>query len=113
MAAYTAVSLGVAGTLSNPQAVTASDTINGNDVANGAILEVKNGSGSSITVTLVDPGKTSAGNATVSPQTVGVTTIAAGATRRIKPSAAFVDSSTNVVTVTYSSTTTVTYELYT
>lgn len=113
MTAYTAVSLGVAGTLSNPQAVTVSDTINGNDIAAGCILEVKNGSGSTITVTLVDPGRTGAGNATVSPQTVGVTTIAAGATRRIKPSAAFIDSSSNAVTVTYSSATSVTYELYT
>lgn len=113
MAALTAVNLGVAGTLANPQPATNGDTINGNDVANGCILEVKNGSGSSITVTLVDPGKTAAGNATVSPQTSGVTTIAAGATRRIKPSAAFIDSSSNTITVNYSSVTSVTYELYT
>jgi hypothetical protein len=109
MAALVAVSLGTGGTLGNPQAVANGDTINGNDVANGAILEVKNGSGGSINVTFVDPGHTAAGNT----GTQAPVAVAAGATKRFKPSAAFVDPVANVVTVNYSAITTVTYELYT
>ena len=107
MALYTVVSLGVGGTASNPQAVSSSDTISGNDVLNGCILEVKNGSGSSVNVTFVDPGHTQAGNT----GTQAAVAVAAGATKRFKPSAAFIDTN-NTVTVNYSSTTTITYELY-
>lgn len=97
------------GTLSNPQAVTASDTISGNDIANGAILEVKNSSGGSINVTFTDPGHTAAGNT----GTQAAVAVAAGTTKRFKPTVALVDPVLNVVTVNYSATATVTYELYT
>ncbi len=107
MALLTAVNVGL-GTLSAPAAVTSSDTISGGDVALGAILEVKNGGGGSINVTVVDPGLTPAGNT----GTQAAVAVEAGATRRFKPSANFVSSSSGVVTVTYSGTTSVTYELY-
>lgn len=109
MAAYTAVNLGVLGTVSNPQAVTSSDTISGNDIANGAILEVKNASGGSINVTFTDPGHTPAGNT----GTQAAIAVAAGTTKRIKPAPALVDPSSNLITVNYSATASVTYELYT
>jgi hypothetical protein len=107
--ALVAVNLGVGGTLAAPVNVTVSDTISGNDIANGCILEVLNGSGAPITVTFVDPGHTAAGNT----GTQAGVSVAAAAKRRFKPSAAFVDPVTNLCTVTYSSATTVTYELYT
>lgn len=109
MAQLTAVNLGVGGTASSPAAVADGDTISGNDVANGCIYEVKNASGSTVTLTFADPGHTPAGNGGTQP---GVT-IAAGATKRFKPSAALVDPVSNLVTVHYSAVTSVTYELYT
>lgn len=112
MAALTAVQLGTTGTAKNAQAATDGDTISGNDVAAGVILEVSNGGASPITVTLADPGHSAAGNAPTSSPTVGVTTVANGATKRIKPSLAFVDSASNTCTVHYSAVTSVTYELY-
>lgn len=107
MALLTAVNVGL-GTLAAPAAVSASDTISSGDIANGAILEVKNGSGVSINVTVVDPGLTPAGNT----GTQAAVAVAAGATRRFKIPAAYVNQSTSVVTVNYSATTSVTYELY-
>ncbi|HLL69006.1 MAG TPA: hypothetical protein VK453_25325 [Micromonosporaceae bacterium] len=112
MALLTAVVLGNTATLSAPANVANGDRISGGDIANGAILEVHNGSGGSITVTIVDPGTTAAGNATVSPQTAGLFTVAAGATKRIKPSSVFVSNATAEAVVNYSSPTSVTYELY-
>ncbi len=107
MALLTAVNIGN-GTLSAPAAVSSSDTISSGDIANGAILEVKNGGGGSINVTITDPGTTPAGNT----GTQAAVAVAAGATRRFKPSSAFVNQSSQVVTVNYSGTTSVTYELY-
>jgi hypothetical protein len=107
MATLTAVGLGTTGLASNPQPVTSSDKITAGDVANGAILEVKNGSGSSINVTIVDGGHTPAGGSATS----ATQAVAAGTTKRFKPSSLYGDSNGDV-TVTYSSTTTVTYELY-
>ena len=112
MALLTAVVLSNTAALSVPVAAATGDRISGGDIAAGAILEVKNASGGSITVTIVDPGLTAAGNATVSPQTAGLFTVAAGTTKRIKPSTVFVSAATAEATVNYSATTSVTYELY-
>lgn len=106
MATLTAVKIGL-GTATNPQAVSASDKITGGDIARGAILEVKNASGGSINVTIVDNGRTPAGNT----GTQAAVAVADGATKRFKPSSASADTNGDV-TVTYSGTTSVTYELY-
>lgn len=108
MATLTAVALGTTGIAANPQAVANGDKITGGDIALGAILEVKNGSGSSINVTIVDNGHTPAGT---TPGTGTTQAVAAGATKRFKPSTNYADSNGDV-TVNYSATTTVTYELY-
>jgi hypothetical protein len=108
VALLTATNITRAGVVSNPQAVSASDTISGSLVNSRAILEIKNGSGGSINVTFVDPGKTPAGNT----GTNAAVAIAAGVTRRFRITNAFVNSDTNLITVTFSSPTSVTWELY-
>ncbi len=105
MATYVAVPQGY-GTLSAPLTPTVSDKISGGDIARGAVLEVNAGA-TPATATFVDPGLTPAGNT----GTQAAVAVAAGATRRFKPSASFVSASTGLVTVTYSGTTSVTYEL--
>lgn len=96
----------VGGALSAPGAVTSTETINGNLVANGAILQVINGSGGSINVTITDPGRTAAGNT----GTQAPTAVAAGATRFFKLSTAFVDTS-GEIEIAFSATTTVTAQV--
>ncbi len=105
MALLTATVPAITGTLAAPGAVSSSDTINGNYV--GGQLKVYNGSGGSINVTFVDPGRTDAGNTGTQPAVA----IANGAARWFPLLAAFVDGTTNLITVTFSATTTVTYEL--
>ena len=107
MALYSATAITRAGNLAAPAAVSVSDTIPGALASAGAILEVKNGYGGSINVTFVDPGMTPAGNT----GTQAATAVAAGATRRFKLSTAFVNTD-GLITVTYSSATSVTWELY-
>lgn len=110
MALYSnAVTPSLTKTASTPAAVAASDTIAAADIGiNGCLLIVNNGGGSSINVTISDPGATPMGNAgsalaqAVANGTFGVFRI---------PSSA-VNSSTGVATVTYSATTSVTAELY-
>ncbi len=97
---------GVTGTLTTTgTAVTASDTINGNMV--GGILEIRVGA-SPTNVTFVDPGRSSAGNTT----TQAAAPIAASTTRTFRLTSAYVDPSTNLITVTFSSQATVTYVLH-
>ena len=108
MALLTAVS--VTGTATNvaAAAVSTSDTIAAGDIGTrGCLLNVINGAGAPINVTLVDPGTTSAGNpATAPPQAV------ANATDRwFYVSPALVDLATQVATVTFSSATTISYKL--
>ena len=67
-------------------------------------LQVTNGSGSPITVTLVDPGATPAGNTTTAP----AVSVAAGATKLFPLNPALVNPSTGVINITYSAVTTVT-----
>lgn len=97
----------VGGALSAPGAVTSTETINGNLVASGAILQVINGSGGSINVTLTDPGRTAAGNT----GTQAPTAVAAGATRFFKLSTAFVSGTTGNIEVGFSGTTSVTAQV--
>jgi hypothetical protein len=69
-----------------------------------SFLEVINGGGSPITVTVADPGATPAGN----PATVTPISVAASATKLIPLSPNSVNTSTGVISITYSAVTTVT-----
>lgn len=96
----------VTGTLTTTgTAVSSSDTISGNLV--GGILEIRVGA-TPTNVTFVDPGRSAAGNTT----TQAVAPVAASTNRAFRLTAAYVDSVTNLITVNFSSTTTVTYILY-
>jgi hypothetical protein len=91
-----------------PAAVAASDTISANDLGvNGAYLIIINGGASSDTVTITDPGTTAAGSSATNPTNA----VANGTTEVMRISPRFVNPSTNLVTVTHSYTTTVTYVL--
>lgn len=108
MALLTAVSVTSTATNVAGAAVSASDTIAAADIGtNGALLNVTNGSGGSINVTLLDPGTTGVGN-------VGTTVaqaVANATDRWFRLSPQHVNPATGVATVTYSGTTTVTYKL--
>lgn len=71
---------------------------------NKSFLQVTNGGGSPITVTLADPGVTPANNTTTAP----ANSVAAGATKLFPLLPALVNPSTGVINVTYSAVTTVT-----
>ncbi len=105
MALLTATVPAVGGTLAAPGSLGKSNTINGNYV--GGQLKVINGSGGSINITIVDPGRTAAGNT----GTQAAVAVADGAAKWFELTAAFVDSATNLFTVTSSSASSVTYEL--
>lgn len=108
MALMTAVRPTAGGTVIAGAAVSSSDTISANDLgARGAYLVVTNGGGSPITVTVSDASLTPAGN-TATTTAVSVTN---GTSKVFYISPAAVNLSTNVVTVAYSGTTTVTYQL--
>ena len=87
-------------------AVSSSDTIAASDIGtNGVLLQVTNGSGGSINVTISDPGTTTVGNAgSTTPQAV-----ANGTTGLFRILPGHVNPATGVATVAYSGTTTVTY----
>lgn len=105
MALLTATTPAITGTLAAPAAVSASDTINGNLV--GGFLKVINASGGSINVTFTDPGRTAAGNT----GTQAAVAVADGAAKWFPLLDVFRNSTTNLFTVTFSATTSVTYEL--
>lgn len=69
-----------------------------------SFLQVTNGAGSPITVTLTDPGSTPAGNTTTAP----ANSVAAGATKLFPLTPALVNPSTGLISIAYSSATTVT-----
>lgn len=69
-----------------------------------SFLQVTNGAGTSMTVSIADPGVTPAGNA----GTVVPITVAAGATKLIPLSSASVNSTTGLISISYSAVTTVT-----
>jgi hypothetical protein len=107
MALLTAVSVTTAATTITALSAGTSNQIAASDIGNnGALINIINGSGASINVTLEDPGFSPVGNQGLEvPQAV-----AAGADRWFRVSSAFVDSS-GTATVTLSSATTVTYKL--
>lgn len=67
-------------------------------------LQVTNGGGSPITVTLVDPGTTPAGNTTTAP----AVSVAAGATKLFPLNPNLVNAATGFIAITYSAVTSVT-----
>lgn len=108
MALLTAVSVTSTATTVTAAAMTTSDTIAQADVGvNGALLNVINGGGSPVNVTLADPGTTSLSN----PGTTSAQAVANGADRWFRISPAHVNQTTGVATVTLSSATSVTYKL--
>ena len=108
MALLTAVSVTSAATAVAGAAVSSSDTISAADIGtSGALLNVINGSGGSINVTISDPGTTPVGNA----GTTSAQAVANGADRWFLISPGHVNPSTQVATVTFSGTSSVTYKL--
>ncbi|MFG3639084.1 hypothetical protein ACGF3C_02270 [Micromonospora sp. NPDC047762] len=108
MALMTAVRPTAAGTTIAGAAVTSSDTISANDLGSrGAYLVVTNGGGGSINVTVSDASLTPAGNAATTPAVA----VPNATSKVFYISPAAVNLSTNVVTVAFSGTTSVTYQL--
>lgn len=105
MALLTTQTLTKAGVVPSYGAVSSSDTITADS---GLVLHVKNGGGSTDTVTLTDSGVTPGGSAATNP-TVAV---AAGAEKLIAIPASFQSSSTGLVTVAHSFTTSVTCAVF-
>lgn len=105
MALLTAIAPAVTGTLAAPAAIGTSNTINGNLV--GGYLKVYNGAGAPVNVTIVDPGVTAAGNT----GTQAAVAVANATAKWFALTAAFVHPDTNLITVTVSDATTITYEL--
>ncbi|MEU8371220.1 hypothetical protein [Micromonospora tulbaghiae] len=108
MALLTATSVTSTATTVTGAAMTTSDTVSGSDIGpNGALLNVINGGGSSINVTLADPNLTAVGNA----GTAVAQAVPAGSDRWFRLSPAHVNPSTGVAAVALSSATSVTYKL--
>lgn len=108
MALLSAVSVTSAATTVTAAAVASTDTVAQSDIGtNGALLNVINGAGSPITLTISDPGVTGVGNA----GTTSAQSVAAGTDRWFRLSPGHVNPATGVATLTYSSATTVTYKL--
>lgn len=106
MALLTPTAVGY-GTLLVPAAVSGSDTV-GAPGGGAYILEVINGGGSTDTVVIVDPGTTAAGNSATNPG-VGVL---AGTRRHFRLDDYDVNPATQMITITHSFTTSVTYNLF-
>lgn len=108
MAAITPSTVTVAGLLAAPAAVAASDTINGDLIPpQGLIYRVINGGGSPDNVSVSDGGATPQGN----PGTVTAVAVTNATTKTILITRNNIVLSTNLVTITHSFTTSVTYEL--
>lgn len=108
MALISAVSVTSTATTVTAAAVSASDTIAAADIGvNGVLLNVINGAGSPINVTLSDPGTTPVGNV----GTAVAQAVANGTDRWFRIGPNHVNPATGVATVTYSSATTITYKL--
>jgi hypothetical protein len=109
MAAITSTTVVAAGVTASAGSVASSDTIaEAQFGTTGVILRVINGSGASVDVTVSDPGTTPMGNA----GTAVAVAVGAGVTKMIFIARAAINASTGVATVSYSATTTITYELY-
>lgn len=108
MALRTATTVTTTATEVDPVAVAVSDTIDAADIGTrGCLLQVINGSGGSINVTLQDPGTTAVGNA----GTEVAQAVPAGEDRWLRITRNHVDPASGVATVTYSSATSVTCKL--
>jgi len=108
MAAITPSTVLTTGLLAAPAAVAASDTIAGDLVpTNGLLLRVINGGASPDNVSVSDGGTTPIGN----PGTVTPVAVTNGTTKTILITRDNINRSTNLVTITHSFTTSVTYEL--
>ncbi len=108
MALLTAVTLTSAATNVAAASATTSNTISSSDIGTrGCALNIINGSGGSINVTLEDPGTTAVGNV----GTEVAQAVANSTDRWFKITKNHVDTSTGVATVTLSSATSVTYKL--
>src|SRR5436190_22885090 len=106
MALMTPIAVGY-GTLLTPVAVSGSDTVS--PPGGGAyILEVINAGGSTDTVVVVDPGSTLAGN----PATNAGVGVLTGTRRHFRLDDYDVNPTTQLITVTHSFTTSVTYNLF-
>jgi hypothetical protein len=90
-------------------AANTTDTIAASDIgSNGVVVEILNGGGGSITVSVSDPNRTAAGNSpTIPPQT-----IAAAGRGRVRVAPANVDPATGFATLTYSGVTSVTSQAF-
>jgi hypothetical protein len=108
MALLTAVSVLTTATTVTAAAAGTSNTISASDIGNkGCLINIINGSGGSINVTLEDPTTTAVGNA----GTEVAQAVANSADRWFKVTPKHVDPATGVATVTLSSATSVTYKL--
>lgn len=108
MAAITPSTVTTAGLLAAPAAVSASDTISGDLVPpQGLLYRVINGGGSPDNVSVSDGGTTPVGN----PGTVTPVAVTNATTKTILITQNNINRSTNLVTITHSVTTSVTYEL--
>lgn len=109
MALLTVRTVGATASAFNLVAVNSTDAISSEAIGTrGVILDVNNGGGGSITVSISDPGATPAGN----PGTVTAQTLTTGLRRQFYVGPANINPATGVATVTYSGTTTVTAEAY-
>lgn len=112
MALLTSVTPDVDGATVSASAVASTDTISQASLGSrGAFLKITNGSGSTDTITISDPGATPAGNLLAAGKASYTVTTATSKVFYISPLAA--DPSTQLVTITHSATSSVTYELYT
>lgn len=109
MAAITATTIPYGGVQSAPAAVATTDTIaEAQFGSTGVILRVINGAGSPMTLTISDPNLTAVGNA----GTATAVSITNATSKNFFIPRASINQSTGLVTLTYSSATSVTYELY-
>jgi hypothetical protein len=117
MAALNAITPVNGGVSSAGAAVAASDTVAQSVMGpNGAYLEIINGNASPDNVTISDSGTTPAGNALSvnggSAGAVVAATVPNGQSRVFRLTHAQVNPATNLITITHSVTSTVTYKLY-
>jgi hypothetical protein len=101
MALLAAVTVTEAGVVPAPAAVNTTDTITAEP---GLVLTVINGAGSPVNVTFTDSGSTPGGSAA----TNVARSVTNGTTKRFKVNPNWVNPSTGLITVTYSSVTTIT-----
>jgi len=95
------------GTIAAPQAVSSSDTVDFNGLGGNGFIEIINAGGSTDNVTIVDAGKTPAGNVGTST----VVAVAAGTTKKIRLRRELADAN-SVGTILNSFTTSVTCNLW-